>query len=133
MINVLLKEQGRMGMFFCPIAPKIMQTEIVNHIKPLRLCVAVYYSSFFFGYLQWISVPFALTNSAVSDITVTAVKQVYQSPWWGSVSRSETWVWIDNFCLLVHFESPTLIQHFFFTAVMKCLKQNDMMMEKSSW
>lgn len=53
------------------------------------------------GCLQWISVPFALTNPAVSDITVTAVKQVYQSPWRGSVHQSDTWVWIDNFCLLV--------------------------------
>nr|XP_057944981.1 high-affinity choline transporter 1 isoform X2 [Doryrhamphus excisus] len=38
---------------------------------------------------------------AVSDITVTAVKQVYQSPWRGSVNSSDTWVWIDNFCLLM--------------------------------
>lgn len=52
-------------------------------------------------WLQWISVPFALTNPAVSDITVTAVKQVYQSPWRGTVNASDTWVWIDNFCLLV--------------------------------
>uniref|UniRef100_A0A3B4A1F3 Uncharacterized protein n=1 Tax=Periophthalmus magnuspinnatus TaxID=409849 RepID=A0A3B4A1F3_9GOBI len=49
----------------------------------------------------WISVPFALTNPAVADITVTAVKQVYQSPWRGSISKSDTWVWIDNFCLLM--------------------------------
>ncbi|XP_077445234.1 high-affinity choline transporter 1-like [Stigmatopora argus] len=49
----------------------------------------------------WISVPFALTNPAVSDITVTAVKHVYQSPWRGSVNQNDTWVWIDNFCLLM--------------------------------
>ncbi|TKS70277.1 High affinity choline transporter 1 Hemicholinium-3-sensitive choline transporter [Collichthys lucidus] len=49
----------------------------------------------------WISVPFALTNPAVSDITVTAVKQVYQSPWRGTIHRGNTWVWIDNFCLLM--------------------------------
>ncbi|XP_076594185.1 high-affinity choline transporter 1 isoform X1 [Chaetodon auriga] len=49
----------------------------------------------------WISVPFALINPAVSDITVTAVKQVYQSPWTGSIQRGDTWVWIDNFCLLM--------------------------------
>ncbi|XP_063737994.1 high-affinity choline transporter 1-like [Eleginops maclovinus] len=49
----------------------------------------------------WISVPFALTNPAVSDITVTAVKKVYQSPWRGSISKNDTWVWIDNFCLLM--------------------------------
>lgn len=98
---------------------KNRQNFFFNHVKPLRLWsfkVVYYCLPFFFsGYLQWISVPFALTNSAVSDITVTAVKQVYQSPWWGSVSRSETWVWIDNFCLLVHFVSPTLIQQFFFS------------------
>lgn len=99
--------------FYLPHHPKDyaeISTDFFNHIKPLRLWLfkVVYYclQSFFSGYLQWISVPFALTNNAVSDITVTAVKQVYQSPWWGSVSRGETWVWIDNFCLLVHFVSP---------------------------
>ncbi|CAL8380919.1 unnamed protein product [Arctogadus glacialis] len=49
----------------------------------------------------WISVPFALTNPAVADITVTAVKEVYQAPWRGSISSGDTWVWIDNFCLLM--------------------------------
>uniref|UniRef100_A0A0S7EK19 SC5A7 n=1 Tax=Poeciliopsis prolifica TaxID=188132 RepID=A0A0S7EK19_9TELE len=49
----------------------------------------------------WISVPFALTNAAVSDITVTAVKRVYQSPWRGSIKKEDTWMWLDNFCLLV--------------------------------
>lgn len=60
--------------------------------------------------------PFALTNAAVSDITVTAVKQVYQSPWRGSIQKSDTWVWIDNLCLLVQFVSDTLgqILSFFF-------------------
>lgn len=51
--------------------------------------------------------PFALTNAAVSDITVTAVKQVYQSPWRGSIQKSDTWVWIDNFCLLVQFNQSS--------------------------
>ncbi|XP_008402576.1 high-affinity choline transporter 1-like [Poecilia reticulata] len=49
----------------------------------------------------WISVPFALTNAAVSDITVTAVKRVYQSPWRGSIKKEDTWMWVDNFCLLM--------------------------------
>lgn len=62
------------------------------------------------GFLQWISVPFALGNRAVSDIAVTAVKQVYQSPWRGNVNRADTWVWIDNFCLLV---SLTMTQHWY--------------------
>lgn len=54
--------------------------------------------------------PFALTNAAVSDITITAVKQVHQSPWRGSVQRSDTWVWIDNFCLLVQFFAPLIFE-----------------------
>ncbi|KPP64036.1 high-affinity choline transporter 1-like [Scleropages formosus] len=49
----------------------------------------------------WVSVPFALSNPAVSDITVTAVKQVYQEPWVGKVISSDSWMWIDNFCLLM--------------------------------
>lgn len=57
--------------------------------------------------------PFALTNAAVSDITVTAVKQVYQPPWRGSIQKGDTWVWIDNFCLLVQFHqsSETVTNH----------------------
>lgn len=57
------------------------------------------------GSPQWISVPFALSNNAVSDIAVTAVKQVYQSPWRGNVNSADTWVWIDNICLLVRLAS----------------------------
>ncbi|XP_062303470.1 LOW QUALITY PROTEIN: high-affinity choline transporter 1-like [Osmerus eperlanus] len=49
----------------------------------------------------WISVPFALTNPAVSDIGITAVTQIYQAPWRGSVAKEDTWVWVDNFCLLM--------------------------------
>lgn len=44
----------------------------------------------------------------MSDIAVTAVKQVYQSPWRGNVNAADTWVWIDNICLLVSF---TMTQH----------------------
>lgn len=51
---------------------------------------------------QWISVPFALANPAVSAITVTAVKQVYQAPWTGSINQKDIWVWLDTFCLLVN-------------------------------
>lgn len=65
----------------------------------------------FVGWLQWISVPFALGNPAVSDITVSAVTQVYQAPWRGSVSKGDTWVWIDNFCLLVNINSETVLIH----------------------
>ena len=57
--------------------------------------------------IQWISVPFALTNPAVSDIGITAVTQIYQAPWRGSVAKEDTWVWIDNFCLLVNTHKNT--------------------------
>ncbi|KAM6970293.1 high-affinity choline transporter 1-like [Aplochiton taeniatus] len=49
----------------------------------------------------WVSVPFALSNPAVSDITVTAKQALYQSPWLGKIDSADTWLWIDNFCLLM--------------------------------
>ncbi|XP_073702386.1 high-affinity choline transporter 1 [Garra rufa] len=49
----------------------------------------------------WISVPFALSNPAVSDIGVTAVNTVFQSPWLGEIDPSDGWMWADNFCLLM--------------------------------
>ncbi|KTF80533.1 hypothetical protein cypCar_00015594 [Cyprinus carpio] len=49
----------------------------------------------------WISVPFALSHPAVSDIGVTAVNTVFQSPWLGEIDPSEGWMWADNFCLLM--------------------------------
>ncbi|XP_026074649.1 high-affinity choline transporter 1 [Carassius auratus] len=49
----------------------------------------------------WISVPFALSNPAVSDIGVTAVNTVFQSPWLGQIDPSDGWMWADNFCLLM--------------------------------
>eukprot|EP00063_Salmo_salar_P033317 XP_014008152.1 PREDICTED: high-affinity choline transporter 1-like isoform X2 [Salmo salar] len=49
----------------------------------------------------WVSVPFALNNPAVSDIKISAVKEIYQAPWKGNIKREDAWVWIDNFCLLM--------------------------------
>ncbi|KAB5576707.1 hypothetical protein PHYPO_G00201530 [Pangasianodon hypophthalmus] len=49
----------------------------------------------------WISVPFALANPAVSDISVTAKKKVFQTPWLGKIDSSDGWMWADNFCLLM--------------------------------
>lgn len=45
--------------------------------------------------------PFALSHPAVSDIGVTAVNTVFQSPWLGEIDPSDGWMWADNFCLLV--------------------------------
>ncbi|KAM4608494.1 high-affinity choline transporter 1-like [Polymixia lowei] len=49
----------------------------------------------------WISVPFALSNPAVSDILVSAKETIYQSPWLGKIDSNDTWLWADNFCLLM--------------------------------
>ncbi|KAJ8252854.1 hypothetical protein GJAV_G00206330 [Gymnothorax javanicus] len=49
----------------------------------------------------WVSVPFALSNPAVSNIELTATKEVYQSPWLGKINFEESFQWMDNFCLLM--------------------------------
>ncbi|XP_038575718.1 high-affinity choline transporter 1 [Micropterus salmoides] len=49
----------------------------------------------------WISVPFAMSNPAVSDITVSAKEVIYQSPWLGKIDSEDKWLWADNFCLLM--------------------------------
>nr|XP_046260338.1 high-affinity choline transporter 1-like isoform X1 [Scatophagus argus]XP_046260339.1 high-affinity choline transporter 1-like isoform X1 [Scatophagus argus] len=49
----------------------------------------------------WISVPFALSNPAVSDIIVSAKEAIYQSPWLGKIEPEDKWLWADNFCLLM--------------------------------
>lgn len=50
---------------------------------------------------QWLSVPFALSNPAVSDISVSAKEAIYQAPWLGKIVPEDKWLWADNFCLLV--------------------------------
>lgn len=57
---------------------------------------------------QWISVPFAMSNPAVSDITVSAKEAIYQSAWLGKIEPEDKWLWIDNFCLLVR---PKTVDH----------------------
>ncbi|XP_013866946.1 high-affinity choline transporter 1 [Austrofundulus limnaeus] len=49
----------------------------------------------------WISVPFALSNPAVSDISVSAKEVIYQSPWLGKIDSNDKWLWADNFFLLM--------------------------------
>ncbi|KAM6978366.1 high-affinity choline transporter 1-like [Tautogolabrus adspersus] len=49
----------------------------------------------------WISVPFALSNPAVTDISFTAKEEVYQSPWLGKIDPEDKWLWADNFFLLI--------------------------------
>ncbi|XP_068602510.1 high-affinity choline transporter 1-like [Brachionichthys hirsutus] len=49
----------------------------------------------------WISVPFAMSNPAVSDISVSAKEAIHQSPWLGKIEPEDKWLWADNFCLLM--------------------------------
>ncbi|KAM4561663.1 high-affinity choline transporter 1-like [Fundulus diaphanus] len=49
----------------------------------------------------WISVPFALSNPAVSDIGLSAKEAIYQSPWLGKIKPEDNWLWADNFFLLM--------------------------------
>ncbi|CAN9497891.1 unnamed protein product [Ophioblennius macclurei] len=49
----------------------------------------------------WISVPFALSNPAVTDISITAKEVIYQSPWLGKIEPEDKWLWADNFFLLM--------------------------------
>ncbi|GCC24570.1 high-affinity choline transporter 1 isoform X1 [Chiloscyllium punctatum] len=49
----------------------------------------------------WISIPFALLNPAVTDITITASHEVYQEPWLGHIETPDILTWIDNFLLLM--------------------------------
>ncbi|KAF7199341.1 high-affinity choline transporter 1 [Nothobranchius furzeri] len=49
----------------------------------------------------WISVPFALSNPAVSDISVSAKEPIHQSPWLGKIEPEDKWLWADNFFLLM--------------------------------
>lgn len=43
-----------------------------------------------------------MTHPAVTDITVTAVEEVYKDPWLGSIRREDIWSWLDSFLLLVN-------------------------------
>ncbi|XP_076018127.1 high-affinity choline transporter 1-like [Genypterus blacodes] len=49
----------------------------------------------------WISVPFALSNPAVSDISISAKEVIHQSPWLGKIEPEDRWLWADNFFLLI--------------------------------
>lgn len=79
-----------------------------GNIKITKYCIYITIMIFaFFPLHQWISVPFAMSNPAVSDITVSAKEVIYQSPWLGKIDSEDKWLWADNFCLLV--------SHIFFT------------------
>ncbi|XP_058042234.1 high affinity choline transporter 1 [Ahaetulla prasina] len=49
----------------------------------------------------WISIPFAMSHPAVTSIGYTAVHEVYQKPWLGTIKSPDVYIWIDNFFLLM--------------------------------
>ncbi|XP_066478292.1 high affinity choline transporter 1 [Tiliqua scincoides] len=49
----------------------------------------------------WISVPFAMSHPAVTDIGYTAVHEVFQEPWLGSIKSPDIYTWLDNSFLLI--------------------------------
>ncbi|KAM9032321.1 LOW QUALITY PROTEIN: high affinity choline transporter 1-like [Sarcophilus harrisii] len=83
----------------------------------------------------WISIPFAMSHHAVADIRFTAVHELFQEPWLGSLKSNEVHTWIDNFLLLMiggipwqpYFQrvlsssSATYAQLLFFLAAFGCL------------
>ncbi|XP_078259223.1 high-affinity choline transporter 1-like [Rhinoraja longicauda] len=53
----------------------------------------------FFG--MYVSLPFALTHPAVTDISTTSTHYVYREPWVGQIHTKRVWIWIDNYCLMI--------------------------------
>lgn len=60
------------------------------------LCLAL-----FSCLLQYICVPFMLTNPMSVDISLTAYNATFQSPWVGKVEPADAGKWIDDFMVLV--------------------------------
>uniref|UniRef100_A0A8C6S885 High affinity choline transporter 1 n=1 Tax=Neogobius melanostomus TaxID=47308 RepID=A0A8C6S885_9GOBI len=74
----------------------------INMSVIISALIAIFYTLLFCIFLGlWISVPFALSNPAVTDISITAKEVVYQTPWLGKIVPEDKWLWADNFCLLI--------------------------------
>ncbi|XP_055493073.1 high-affinity choline transporter 1-like isoform X1 [Leucoraja erinacea] len=50
---------------------------------------------------MYISLPFAITHPAVTDIRITSTHYVYREPWVGQIHAKRAWIWIDNYCLMI--------------------------------
>lgn len=55
----------------------------------------------FYSCLQWVCVPFAVTNPATSNITQAALTSLYQEPWIGKLEPEYIGTWMDELLLLV--------------------------------
>lgn len=51
--------------------------------------------------MQWVCVPFLMTNPHSMDISLTAYNETFQAPWVGTVELDEAGKWFDDFMLLV--------------------------------
>lgn len=51
--------------------------------------------------VQWVCVPFLMTNPHSVDISLTAYNYTFQNPWVGTVELDEAGKWFDDFMLLV--------------------------------
>lgn len=75
----------------------------LNHTN---ICVSYPYS------LQWICVPFLLTNPYSDDIATTALNFTYQAPWVSSIDSDKIWRWIDQTLLLVRARNVQRVCYF---------------------
>lgn len=55
----------------------------------------------FYSYLQWVCVPFVVTNPATSNITDAALTSLYQEPWMGKLEPEDIGTWMDELLFLV--------------------------------
>lgn len=91
---------------------RVNNFESGNILKSLNMYITIITFAFWCPpHHQWISVPFALSNPAVSDISVTAKEAIYQSPWLGKIEPADIWLWADNFFLLVSQNFHQRIHH----------------------
>eukprot|EP00062_Callorhinchus_milii_P018636 gi/632972397/ref/XP_007902638.1/ PREDICTED: high-affinity choline transporter 1-like [Callorhinchus milii] len=49
----------------------------------------------------WLSIPNAMLHPAVTNIGITAKKEVYQESWIGHIDKVDLFLWFDNFFLLI--------------------------------
>ncbi|XP_067890515.1 high-affinity choline transporter 1-like [Heterodontus francisci] len=49
----------------------------------------------------FVSLPFAATHPAVTNIGITASQYVYREPWLGTIGPGTVWIWVDNWFLMI--------------------------------
>uniref|UniRef100_A0A8C4X4J6 High affinity choline transporter 1-like n=1 Tax=Erpetoichthys calabaricus TaxID=27687 RepID=A0A8C4X4J6_ERPCA len=49
----------------------------------------------------WLCIPFLLINPSTMDIRLTALNEVYQGPWLGTIDSQTVWRWLDDMFLVI--------------------------------